>query len=87
MSSGRQGQQTEQHEWHREGGDSDRLLVSLAAEFQSVVALEITKEAQAAGGINSAHAREGVAGEAWPGEAGHSASAVGSRQSLLVGSR
>lgn len=57
-------QQTEQHEWHREGGDSDRLFDLTGVSIQSVVALEITKEAQAAGGINSAHALTGEAGAA-----------------------
>ncbi len=78
------GQQTEQHEWHREGGDSDRLFDLTGDSIQSVVALEITKEAQAAGGINSAHALVGEAvGEA--GAAGQQASAspVGSSPSIL----
>ena len=84
MSPGRQGQQTEQHEWHREGGDSDRLFDLTGDWFQSVVALEITKEAQAAGGINSAHALAGEAvGEAGAAGQQASASSVRSRPSIL----
>jgi hypothetical protein len=75
------GQQTEQHEWHREGGDSDRLFDLTGDQLQSVVALEITKEAQAAGGISSAHARVGVAAEAAGQQA--SASSVRSSPSIL----